>query len=132
MGYARYRFAIQLLAVAGLFFVVGYSGFLTWLAKTGSYLFNVYADAELRKLNATGFVNPDGNLEYIVSVHAHENPDPRNALRDHPAIISIRPTLFDGWFVATVDAKLQNRVPDIEALSFVDFVLPNRGVWFCH
>ncbi len=120
------------LLLALVFFAIGYSGSLQKLGKLGTYLFHVYAEAELKKLEAAGYHNDKGEPEYVVSVNGQALGNGLGLLQQLDGITGIRGTLFDDWFVISVEAGNDAALNVIKRAAFVEFVLPNRGVWFCH
>ncbi|MEM7209257.1 MAG: hypothetical protein AAF434_15650 [Pseudomonadota bacterium] len=117
--------------VAGLFFLLGYLGAFQAIGKSATYWFNAYAEAELRKLEVAGFHNERGEPEYVVSIVGDES-DGRGFLSSQSAVTDVRETLFDGWFVISMKPGSTQSLEKIRSSEQVDFVLPNRGVWFCH
>lgn len=113
-------------------FGLGYSGAFQWAGKGLTLFFKHYTEAELRKLEAAGFINSDGQAEYVIGVRSKELDTPGSFLQGQAGIVEVRETAFSGWFVVTVDAERPDVVPRIRALPQIQFVLQNRGLWICH
>ncbi len=131
-GIASSRWLLALFAIALVFFSIGYSGALQKLAKSGTYFFHLYAEAELEKLQASGFVNEDGEPEYVVSIVQSSLAKGRESLARLKGVARVRDTLFEGWFVVALEAGNTRAIETVKSADFVEFALPNRGVWFCH
>ena len=127
-----YRGLVLIIVILLLSFVVGYSGLLQKAGKTATYLFRLYIEAEQEKLRASGFVNEQGQPEYVVSLVEEEFSRGRLLLASLPGVVDVRNTAFDGWFVVSLEAGNESIINTVKNSSFVEFALPNRGVWFCH
>lgn len=93
-------------------------------------MFHVYAEAELKKLEAAGYHNDKGEPEYVVSVNGQALGNGLGLLQQLDGITGIRGTLFDDWFVISVEAGNDAALNVIKRAAFVEFVLPNRGCGF--
>jgi len=118
-------------------FLLGYSGAVQSIAKTGTLFFKYYTEAELRKLEASGFINSDGEAEYVIGLETgpESGIEPgmgQSFLESTAGISKVRATTFDEWFVVTVDSNTREYIKNIRALTETRFVLQNRGVWLCH
>jgi hypothetical protein len=111
----------------------GYSGAVQSIAKTGTLFFKYYTDAELKKLEASGFINGEGEAEYVLGIE----PDlvegsAQDFITSIDGVKEVRTTSFDNWFVVTVNSNTKENIRRLRELSQIRFVLQNRGVWLCH
>jgi hypothetical protein len=118
-------------------FILGYSGAIQSIAKTGTLFFKYYTDAELRKLEASGFINSDGEAEYVIGLETGSGSGivagmGKVFLESIDGISDVRETTFDEWFVVTVNSNTRANIKKIRNLPETRFVLQNRGVWLCH
>ena len=118
--------------VIALPFLIGYSGVLQTLAQSVTYWFNLYAEAELKKYHNAHFINEQGQAEYVVALADNKSAEGRALLENLEGIASVRETLFDQWFVVALAPGGSVDINALQSEPFVDFALPNRGVWFCH
>lgn len=113
-------------------FALGYGGAFQWAGKGLTLFFKHYTEAELRKLEAGGFINSDGEAEYVVGVRSEELDTPGSFLQRQTGVVKVRETAFSDWFIVTVDAERPDIIPRIRELPQIQFVLQNRGLWICH
>ena len=103
------------------------------MGKQGTLFFKHYTEAELRKLEASGFINEDGQAEYVVVL----NPDTLDVdgptyLRTFDGIVEVRPTGFTDWYVVSTAQGATDVADTIRHSGNARFVLQNRGLWLCH
>jgi hypothetical protein len=134
-GYLKKRVGYVLFPLVLFWF--GYSGAFQSIAKTGTLFFKYYTEAELRKLEASGLINSDGEAEYVIGLET--GPESGIAvgmgklfLESMEGLSDVRETAFDEWFVVTVNSNTRDNIKKIRNLSETRFVLQNRGVWLCH
>ena len=114
-------------------FLFSYSGGLQWLGKQGTLFFKNYTEAELRKLEASGFINEDGQAEYVVGLNPEMlNSDGAQYLRSFDGIVDVRPTGFSHWYVIVTAQGAADVADSIRDAGKAKFVLQNRGLWLCH
>ncbi len=103
------------------------------MGKSFTVLFKYYTQAELRKLEAAGFINEDGSAEYVVSVSSTlDTNSAKEFLLAQEGVTSVRPTDFTNWYVVEISDLIKLSVQRIRSLDLVEFVFANRGLWFCH
>ena len=115
-------------------FVFAYTGGIEKVAKGITILLKYSAQAELKKMEASGFINTRGNAEYVVSLENSDDQtvDWRQFLLDQDGVVDARPTDFSNWYVVEIAELPEPALPKLRSLSQVGFVFANRGVWFCH
>ena len=114
-------------------FAIGYSGVLQYVGKKATLFFKYYTEAELKKLEASGFIDSDGKAEYVVGLDKGRLKESgKFFLGALQGVTEVRPTRFSNWFVITVDKTDKNYIKSIRNLVEIDFVLQNRGMWICH
>ena len=114
-------------------FLFSYSGGLQWLGKQATLFFKHYTEAELRKLEASGFINEDGQAEYVVGLIPEKlDGDGPQYLRTFDGIVEVRPTGFTHWYVIATARGATEVANKIRNSGNVKFVLQNRGCWLCH
>ena len=123
---------LTLIGVVLLFFALGYNGAVQKIAQSATYLFHLYAEAESEKLRASGFVNEQGQAEYVVSIFREYVPDANKLFGELSVVEEVRDTLFDDWFVVSLEAGNKRAIDVLSSAYFVDFAVPNRGTWICH
>ena len=121
------------IVLPAVLFLFSYSGGLQWLGKKGTLFFKYYTEAELRKLEASGFINEDGQAEYVVG----HNPDLLDRdgsqyLESFGGIAEVRPTGFTHWYVIVTAHGATDVADAIRNSGKAKFVLQNRGLWLCH
>ena len=110
-----------------------YAGGLQAVGKTATLFFKYYTDAELKKLEAGGFINTKGNAEYVIALQSDAiSSSGENFLRSQEGVESVRKTDFDDWFVVEISSEIKGLAERIRNLPQTRFVLANRGVWICH
>ncbi len=132
MAYPARIFFYAVLPLA--LFLFSYSGGLQVFVKAVTVVLKHSANAELKKIEASGFTNDAGNAEYVVSVEIeNEHQDAaRQFLLSQQGILAVRPTDFSDWFVIEVSGLPELTVPRLREMHEIGFVFANRGVWFCH
>ena len=114
-------------------FLLGYSGAFQAAGKGLTLFFKYYTDAELQKLEASGFINPDGNAEYVVGLYRDRLVDSGEAfLLSTEGVSEVRPTSFSDWYVITLAVGDDNPAQKLRDRDETRFVLQNRGLWICH
>ncbi len=130
---SRHRTLIYGLILPAGLFLFAYSGGFHYLANTGAKFFALYAEAELKKLEASGFVNPQGNEEYVVSLKLRESEAVETEfLRNQNGVVSVEPTDISHWYVIEIAQGTEYAARNIRDLSETGFLVANRGLWFCH
>ena len=114
-------------------FVFAYGGGLQAAAKGLTVFFKSYVNAELKKLEAAGFINSQGQAEYVVGLSdVGMDQGGGDFLRALGGVVDARPTLFSGWYVVTLAKGADFPMQRLKDLPETEFVFQNRGLWICH
>ena len=121
------------IVLPAVLFLFSYSGGLQWLGKQGTLFFKHYTEAELRELEASGFINEDGQAEYVVGLIPDSLAgDGSQYLESFEGIVEVRPTGFTHWYVISTANGSTDVADAIRNSGKAKFVLQNRGLWLCH
>ena len=114
-------------------FLFSYSGGLQWLGKQGTIFFKHYTEAELKKLEASGYINEDGQAEYVVGLKPDTlDVDGTQYLQAFEGNVEVRPTGFTHLYVIATARGASDVADTIRNSGKAKFVLQNRGLWLCH
>ena len=114
-------------------FLFALSGGVQYLGKQATLFFKHYTDAELKKLEASGFINEDGKAEYVVGLDPDQLALEGAAfLNAFDGVEAVRPTGFSNWYVVATAVGSRDVADAIRAAPQSRFVLHNRGLWICH
>ena len=96
-------------------------------------LFELYVDAQLNMLEASGNLNASGEAEYAVTLTRPLDERSVRALADaHPGVRYLRRTPFESAIVVAMTPGDREALLALRADPGVGVVIPNRGLWICH
>lgn len=109
--------------------ISGVSDIGPWLRS----LFELYVDAQLNMLEASGNLNAAGEAEYAVTLTQPLDERAVRALADaHPGVRYLRRTPIESAIVVAMTPGDREALLALRADPGVGVVIPNRGLWICH
>ena len=96
-------------------------------------LFELYVEAQLTMLEASGNLNREGEAEYALVLREPLDEIGVRALDEaHPRARYLRRTPFGGAVVVAMTPGDRAGLEALRADPRIGAVVPNRGLWICH
>ena len=96
-------------------------------------MFELYVDAQLTMLEASGNLNAAGESEYALVLSEPLDEIAVHALADaYPGVRYLRRTPFAGAVVVAMAPGDRATLAGLREDPRVRTVVPNRGLWICH
>ncbi len=129
-GLAALALVVAVLASAGAgWATAGATEAGAWLRS----LFELYVDAQLTMLEASGNRNAAGEAEYALVLSEPLDEAAVHALAEaHVGVRYLRRTPFAGAVVVAMVPGNRSALARLREDSRVRAVVPNRGLWICH